>query len=286
VSEFAMLPSDHYLYDLRIRSEGDGESGSAWMAITAEMLGDSGGLRAGLLVALIDGAAGRLAVRAALPRLVATSHIGVRTSTPARGEVLFAETAVLRRGRDSIAISTTLYEHALAPGGDALAEAARGRSIGRSVATFTTIASSYDESVVAALERDEFPSFAPAAQLAEPFFSAIGLRAVDADAGVFELPLSPYVENHVHCLQGGIYGALVEAAAESACRAATGTKVVVLDLSIPYLAMGRQGPFRTAARIVRATREHAVAEVDVLDVGHGGRLITRATAVACVQELA
>jgi len=278
-----LLSGDHYMFDLRIRSAGDTQSGSAWMPIRAEMRDDRGGMHAALLVVLVDGAAGRLAVHSALPQIVATSHISLQTSAPATGEAIRAEASLLRRGRSAIAVSIAISEHALAPGGDALAGDDPGRALGRGVATFHTIESAYDESVVEALERGMFPTGGPDAGLTEPFFDAIGLRAVDPDAGVFELPLSPYVQNHVRALQGGIFGALVEASAAAACRGALGRDVVVLDLSIPYLAMGTAGPFRTRARVVRATGEHAVAEVDVLDAGRDGRLMTRATAVACAR---
>jgi hypothetical protein len=51
------------------------------MPISAVVLGDQGGLRAGRLPVLVNDVPGRLAARSALPRLVATSHIEWRKST-------------------------------------------------------------------------------------------------------------------------------------------------------------------------------------------------------------
>lgn len=282
MTQSAIPSTEHYLYDLSLRTIGPDGNGGMWVPIVPEVCGAHGGLHTGLVVALVDSAAGRLAVRTALPELIATSRIAVQTTTPVRADALLAENELLRHGKRSITISTTLVEHALAPGGETLAEGGRGRVVGRGIATFDALGSVYDPSVVEALEQGGLKPTRSGRAWSASFLDTIGLRAVDVDAGVFELALSPYVSNHVSALQGGIIGSLVEAAAEGACAAAVGAPVAALDFSIPYLAMGKEGPFQTRARIVRATREHAAAEVDVVDLGQDERLLTRATVVACV----
>ena len=50
------------------------------------------------------------------------------------------------------------------------------------------------------------------------------------------------------------------------------------DLSVRFLAIGRQGPLRTSARILRADGDALLLRVESRDVGAGDRLCTIATA--------
>ncbi len=283
MSELAVLSTEHYFHDLGLHVWSDDRTGGGWMKVGDEMRAAHGGMHAGLHVVAMDAVAGRVAVRATLPEMIATSHISVQTNAPVRAEALYGESTLLRRGRSSVAVSVTLYEHALAPGGAELAAGGRGPELGRGIATFNMIGGSFAPEAAEALDNHERSAENIGKGFPAPFFESIGLREVDAGAGVFEVSLSPYITNHVGALQGGIFGALIEAAAEGAAAGVVGAPVVVLDFAVPYLAMGKHGPFRSEARVVRATREHALVEIDLIDSGQGDRLMTRSTALAVLR---
>jgi uncharacterized protein (TIGR00369 family) len=116
--------------------------------------------------------------------------------------------------------------------------------------------------------------------LRAPFLEAIGLERLDEAAGAVELPLSPYVGNSLGALQGGGVATLIDVAAETAARAATGEPCVSIDLAINYLALGRAGPIRSRARVLRCDPAGALVRVELRDAGAEDRLITVATVTA------
>ena len=116
--------------------------------------------------------------------------------------------------------------------------------------------------------------------LAGPLLELVGIEIVDAAAGVVELPVREWAMNSMGALQGGIVGAVVEAAAEVALQSATGQPVVVTDVQLTYLAFGKVGPLRTRVDVIERTATHAVARVELVDAGAGGRQMALARAVA------
>ena len=88
----------------------------------------------------------------------------------------------------------------------------------------------------------------------------------------------PYVLNSVGALQGGLVVALADASAECAGRALLGREVATCDLSVHFLALGREGPFRTRARLLRRERDAALFSVELRDMGQDERLGAVATA--------
>jgi uncharacterized protein (TIGR00369 family) len=263
------LPDENYLFDLGIRSTGVGEEAESRMVIRDEMRSEWGTVHAGLGVVLIDAVTGRLAVRAALPDLVATSHISIQMGDTAREGVLIARGRVLRRGRSTIALEVTLEEAALEEGGER-------REVGFGCATFSIVPNTGDPGLadrIAALGNATVEMGGPQARLGAPYLSRIGLRVVDAARGVVEVDRSPYLQNHLGALQGGIVGTLIQAAAERAAAAACGGPRVALDLSIQYLALGRVGPFRTRARVLRHNAHGAAVRVEVVDTGADDRFL-------------
>ena len=76
--------------------------------------------------------------------------------------------------------------------------------------------------------------------------------------------------NSMGALQGGIVGAVVEAAAEVALQSATGRPLVVTDVQLTYLAFGKVGPLRTRVDVIERNATHAVARVELVDAGAGG----------------
>ena len=116
--------------------------------------------------------------------------------------------------------------------------------------------------------------------LGGPLLELVGIETVDAAAGIVELPVREWAMNSMGALQGGIVGAVVEAAAEVALRSATEQPVVVTDVQLTYLAFGKVGPLRTRVDVIERSAAHAVARVELVDVGVGGRQMALARAVA------
>ena len=81
-------------------------------------------------------------------------------------------------------------------------------------------------------------------------------------------------------MQGGAVATIVDAAAEAAARAATSEPLVVTDLQITYLALGRTGPIRTRVDVLGTAPAHATARVELTDAGADGRVTAIARVVA------
>ncbi|MGH0037370.1 MAG: PaaI family thioesterase [Myxococcota bacterium] len=265
------LPDENYLFDLGIRSQGEGDEAESWMRIRDEMRNPWGSVHAGLGVVLVDAVTGRLAVRAALPDLVATSHISIQMGCTAREGVLHARARVLRRGRSTVALETRLEEDATGGG--------ERREVGFGCATFSIVPNTGPPELserIAALGTGVIEMGGPDARLGAPFLSRIGLRVVDAVCGVIEVDHSPYLQNHLKALQGGIVGTLVQAAAEESATAASGEPRVAMDISVQYLALGRVGPFRTRTRVLRHGAHGAAVRVELVDAGAGDKVLALA----------
>ena len=112
----------------------------------------------------------------------------------------------------------------------------------------------------------------------------MGIEVVDGAAGHLSLEVRPYLHNSFGAVQGGVIGMLAEAAgaeALGAARGADGSDVVVTDLQIAYLALGRVGPVVTSARVLEPGADgRCSAVVELRDRGAGDRLMTVANVVA------
>jgi acyl-coenzyme A thioesterase PaaI-like protein len=111
-----------------------------------------------------------------------------------------------------------------------------------------------------------------------PWAEAMGARVRDAAAGAVELPLAPYVGNSLGGLQGGVAVALLDLAAEAAGSALLGRPVATHDLAVHFLAIGRSGPMRTRAALLRRSGDVLLLRIESRDAGADDRLCTVATA--------
>jgi len=260
-------PEQHVLRDLRLWIERSEAGSCAGLEVTPEMLGDRGQLRAGVLGIVIDAAGGELAVRTALPSWVATSDLVYHTLRPVSAGVVEARPTVLRRTR-----ATIVLEVEVTGGGEPAALATLTFAVLEAKTAVQRMGAGRDEA------RTEF--YRDDTRLRAPYLDAIGARVLAAADGVVELPLTPYVGNSLGALQGGVLASLVDLSAETAARAATGVPCTSVDLAINYLALGRVGPIRTRARLLRRDAAGALLRVEVRDAGAGERLLTAGTVVA------
>jgi uncharacterized protein (TIGR00369 family) len=267
-------PERHLLRDLQLTFDHSSASTSrAWMPVVPEICGEDGAVRTGALTTLVDVIGGGLAATAAHPNWIATADLTLHLTAAATGGDVEARAHLLRAGRTTLVLEVTLHNN-----DPAMRDA---RDIGIATMSFSVLP-----------RRDTNPDINEArsagpstmaledSALAAPLLELVGIETVDAAAGIVELPVREWAMNSMGALQGGIVGAVVEAAAEAALRSATGRPVVVTDLQLTYLSFGKVGPLRTRAVVIERSPEHAVARVELVDVGADGRHMALGRVVA------
>ncbi len=263
-------PDVHVVRDLRLWIERGPDGSRAGLDLVPEVLNGRGHARLGVLATLADAAGGECAVRAAGPEWVATSDLVLHVTRPLRGGTVVAVPELLRRTRATIVVEVVLRE------GEGDAEPA-----GLATMTFAVLPARPGVQRMGTGRDEPRTEFARGdSHLDAPFLERIGARVVDAAAGAVELSLSPYVGNSLGALQGGVLAALADLSAESCASAATGAPCVTTDLALNYLALGRAGPIRTSARVLRPGPAGALVRVEVRDAGAQQRLLAVATATA------
>jgi uncharacterized protein (TIGR00369 family) len=102
----------------------------------------------------------------------------------------------------------------------------------------------------------------------------------DGQSVLVELDLRPDLCGPAGALEGGVVATLADVAGASAVARAAGKMVLTEHLALNYLAPGRDGPVRAAARVLRLGRADGVAEVRVTDRGRDDRLMAAALLTA------
>jgi uncharacterized protein (TIGR00369 family) len=282
-------PAEHVLRDLRLWSDSGAEPPCAGLPVAAQIHGAAGTCSAGALAVLVDVVAGGAALRSAeggkgQPRAgdlragpaqqargersrgwIATSDLRVHWLRPVAAGELVARAEPLRSGR-----SSSVIEVEVEAAGAVVAHGTVGFSRLEAKGEYQTRAR---EPRVARVEwgggRRGF---------VRPWAERLGVAVRDASAGVLELPVTPYVGNSLGGLQGGIAVALLDLAAEAAGCARLGRAAATRDLSVHFLAIGRRGPLRTSARVLRADGDALLLRLEARDAGAEDRLCTIATA--------
>jgi acyl-coenzyme A thioesterase PaaI-like protein len=220
-------------------------------------------VRAGALATLVDVAAAEAAVREVRPEWVATSELVLHALAPLADGPVEARPSLLRRTRRALAIEVALA-------------GADGREAGLATVSFAVMPAREGQRRIAVGFDDRRSEFAlPGSGLDRPLAERLGVRTLDAAGGALELALEPYVGNSLGALQGGVTALLAELAAEAAGAAALGEPVAVRDLALHYLALAREGPVSTAARVLRREPGVALVRVELRDAG--GALAALAT---------
>jgi uncharacterized protein (TIGR00369 family) len=270
--------------DLRLWIERDAGGSRAGFDLVPEVLNDRGHVRAGVLATLADAAGGDCAVREARPESVATSDLVLHVTRPLRSGTVVATPRVLRKTR-----ATLVLEVELTGNGVGVVETqklsrgnrAAGELAGLVTMTFAVLPARSEVQRMGSGRAEPRTELAlEGSRLDAPLLERIGARVVDAAAGAIELPLTPYVGNSLGGLQGGVVAALADASAEVCARAASAEPCVTTDLALNYLALGRGGPIRTNARVLRAEPAGALVRVELRDAGRDDRLMAVATVTA------
>ena len=269
-------PPHHILRDLRLEVDLRGESPCVRVPIAPELLGADGSVRAGVLGVALDVFGGNLAVETAAPDWALTAQLELDVLRPlTRGEICVT-------GRPLRAGKTNLVAEARVDDGPEASTVATPYAVGR--LTFTRVPARGGEPPRARRGGLHYAFAEGGERLAAPFHDAIGLRELDLASGALELALVPYVVNSVGALQGGVVVAAQGAAAECAGRALFGRDVATSDLSVHFLALGREGPLRTRATLLRRDADAALFSVALHDAGQADRLASVATVRVAAQR--
>ena len=103
---------------------------------------------------------------------------------------------------------------------------------------------------------ESFALFGSAPPIDRPLSDAVGLRVVDAAAGIVEVEVDELLTNPAGTLQGAIVAYVAEAAAEELLSSLAGEPVLVTELDVRYLGQARLGCLvRSRARLVGGSTE-------------------------------
>jgi uncharacterized protein (TIGR00369 family) len=262
-------PDRHLLRDLRLEFDhADGGDGRAWMPVVPELCADDGSVRAGALAILVDVIGGGLAATAAQPDWIATADLTLHVVGPATSGSVEARARVVHAGRTTVVIEVELYD-----GADS--------GIGLATMSFARLPRRDGNPDVGASRFDGPSTMAlPTSRLDAPLVDMLGARVVDAARGELEVPVGEWSLNSLGAMQGGAVATVIDAAAEAAIRSATAEPLLVTDLQVTYLALGRVGPIRTSVDVLGTNAGHARARVELVDAGAESRLTTLARVVA------
>jgi acyl-coenzyme A thioesterase PaaI-like protein len=271
MEERAYPPEEHMLRELAIVLDRFERAPCASLPVVAEICTDQRTARAGVLATLVDVLGGAFAARAAAPDRPVTSGLALYSLGAIRPDAsVIARAHVLRNGRKSVVLEVEIAEREVPERLAALATMTLSRLQPR------------ESTPRLNLEEVDFRTqFAlPDSRLAIPFVERLGIRVLDPGSGVVEADVSPYLVNSLGAVQGGALATVLDVASEQAARWVTGTPVVIGDLVIHYLSLGKVGPLRTSARVLRRHGDDVVLRSEVCDAGASGRLLCVATAKA------
>jgi len=268
-------PDRHLLRDLRLEFDhSDGAASRAWLPVVPELCADDGSVRAGALATLVDVIGGGLAAAAAQPDWIATADLTLHVVGAATSGSVAATARVVHAGRTTVVIEVELHDDA-------------GREIGLATMSFARLPRRDENPDIRASTATGRSTMALAtSRLDAALVDTLGARVIDAARGELEVPVGEWSLNSLGAMQGGAVATVIDAAAEVACRAATSEPLVVTDLQITYLALGRAGPIRTRVDVLGARPGHARARVELVDAGAASRVTSLARVVATTSLLA
>ncbi len=269
----------HFLSDLCMEAEVISESRArVRMPVTPHILGPDGGVRIGVLATLVDVVGGSAALRSLHPDWLATADLTIQSLRPARGPLVEAQATVLRRGRTTLVVEALVVEVA-DDGSEVVGVDGGPDPVAWATMTFAVLPARTGAPV--GTVSSEFPvkwSFTSAG-LGSPVIDALGIRVEDPATGRVVLSAREYLRNSFGAVQGGVMALLAEVAATAmleSARASNHGPLVVTDLQVTYLVLGRSGPMVTRSRMLGTGDESAGGRVvvELVDQGADDQLTT------------
>ena len=268
----------HFLRDLCLEADVSETRATVRMPATPHVLGPDGGVRVGVLATLVDVVGGSAALRSLHPDWLATADLTIQSVRPARGPLVEARATVLRRGRTTLVVEALVVEVAddgsEVIGADGAPDPAAWATMTFAVLPGRSGAPMGNVSTDAPIR---WSMRGPG--LGGPVVDALGIRVEDRVSGRVLLPVRGYLRNSFGAVQGGVMALLAGEAAtgmlESARPPSEGP-VVVTDLQVTYLGLGRSGPIVTRSRMMDTGDQSAAGRVvvELVDRGAGDRVTT------------
>ena len=245
--------------------------------VTPEVSAPDGGVRAGVLATLVDVVGGAIGARALYPEWMATADLSISLVGPPVGPCVEARGSLLRRGRTTLVVEA-LVAAVDEDGQDWVVDGRTADPVAWASMTFAVLpAREPGPSARMAAEVPDRWSFG-GGRLGCSVLDALPVTVLDAGAGRVSVPVRPYLHNSFGAVQGGVIALVAEAAGAEALGAAQGrdgSAMVVTDLQIAYLALGKVGPIVTSARVLATGPDgRAGAVVELRDAGADDRLTT------------
>ena len=241
-------PPVHLLGDLGMEAElTTDRTGRVRTRATTFVTTADGGVRVGVLATLVDVVGGAVAARVLRPDWLATADLAVRRTGPVCGPWVEARGSVVRRGRTTLVIEALVVS--VDDDGRAVElDGAPADPVAWASMTFAVLPARNPSSSVQSADDLPMRWAFDGGALDGPVLDALPVEVLDGPAGTVSVPVRPYLRNSFGALQGGVIAMVAEAAGAEALGAAAGgdaSSVVVTDLQIAYLALGRVGPVVT-----------------------------------------
>jgi acyl-coenzyme A thioesterase PaaI-like protein len=271
----AKYPPDlHVTRDLRFETlKTATDHAFVWAPVQPNACTESGAVRLGAIGTMIDSAGAVVALASASPDWIATSNLSYHRVGPVREGPIICSSRLVRAGATTIVVGVDVFD------GRGSDTTEGGLLCGHGLMTFARIPGSASSITI-----DPFANIGVRSTNAlagsgfdEPLFDKIGIRVVDAAAGVVELDKHDYVRNSFGTINGGAVCMIFEAAAEVAARAIGSRAYESADLAVHYLAQTRTGPARTATTVLRHDERHALCQIRLVDAGNDDLLLAMAT---------
>ena len=209
-------PELHVIRDLRLETLKTAvDHAFVWAPVQPHACTDSGAVRLGALGAVVDSAGAVIAIAAAAPDWIATADLTYHRVAPVQAGPLVCAARLVRAGASTIIVAVDVHD------GNGSESIETATLCGHGLMSFSRIPAS-----ASAIKIDPFANVGvrttgalPDSRVDAPLFDKIGLRVVDAAAGVVEVDKHDYVRNSFGTINGGVICMIFEAAAEHAARA-------------------------------------------------------------------
>jgi acyl-coenzyme A thioesterase PaaI-like protein len=275
----AYPPEKHFLKDLD----------SATWQITADRVlmsapltdghrNAAGSAALGFLAAMVDIAAAPVALIAGAPGWTATQDMSLHAAGWLTQGPAVVDARMERVGKNTVIVSVDVYDGAGVTEPEAqlaAVEAGELELTGKGLLTFARIpraasqsADVFDPASLVGQQR----TMPPVEPVVGTMLERLGVEVVDADGAVVEIAHSEYVRNSFGTINGGVLGAVFQAAAEAARPG-----LVATDLQIHYLAQMKVGPARTSGTVSRDVAGHSIVSLRAVDAGNDDQLLDLAT---------
>ncbi len=272
-------PPGHYLGDLGFTTEVLSDTTAmARTRVTPFVSGGDGGARAGVLATLVDVVGGLLGVRILRPDWMATADLTLQLARPAVGPHVEARAELVRRGRTTMVIEALVVN--VDDNGNEVRVEGTPAPAAWSTLTFAILPGG-NRAATQPLPFDLPTTMDIKGQgLDRPLLETLGMTVEDGAAGRVSLPVHPYLHNSIEAVQGGAMALLGEVAAAEALGASVGQpagSMVITDLQVAYLTLGRVGPIVTRATVLDAQGAPGgvgSVVVELIDAGAEDRLTT------------